>query len=95
MSGYLTQRDLRQYKVKLVGVPDGCPVKMIGENKYCARAGYPEEAFKYEFIGKTYEDSKNRRDNSDIARGNYGSFVGVSGYSGHAGDMVNIMIPGY
>ena len=95
MSGYLTQRDLRQYKVKLVGVPDGCPVKMIGENKYCARAGYPEEAFKYEFIGKTYEDSKNMRDNSDIARGNYGSFVGVSGYSGHAGDMINIMIPGY
>ena len=24
---------------------------MIGESKYCARAGYPEEAFKYEFQG--------------------------------------------
>jgi len=31
--------------VDLIGVPDGCPIKMIGENKYCARAGYPEEAY--------------------------------------------------
>jgi hypothetical protein len=35
--------------VKLVGVPDGCPIKMIGSSKYCARAGYAEEAYKYEF----------------------------------------------
>jgi hypothetical protein len=32
-----------------VGVPDGCPVKMIGNDVYRARAGYPEDACKYEF----------------------------------------------
>jgi hypothetical protein len=32
-----------------VGVPDGCPIKMIGDYKYSARAGYAEEAYKYEF----------------------------------------------
>jgi hypothetical protein len=50
-TNYYTQNDNRQYNVQLVGVPDGCPVKMIGDTKYCARAGYPEEAHKYEFQG--------------------------------------------
>ena len=94
-SGYITQNDNRSYNVELVGVPDGCPVKMIGENKYRARAGYPEEAYKYEFQGVSYEDSENKKANSDIIRGNFGSFVGMSGYTGHACDQINIMIPGY
>lgn len=92
---YVARDEKRSYDVKLTGVPDGCPVKMIGEAKYCARAGYPEEAFKYEFQGISYDDSINKRDNSDIVRGNFGSFVGMTGYKGHATDQVSIMIPGY
>ena len=95
VTNYQTQNDNRQYNVKLVGVPDGCPVKMIGNNKYCARAGYPEEAYKYEFIGRSFEETSDKIANSDIIRGNFGSFVGMSGYTGHACDEVNIMIPGY
>ena len=95
VNDYLLQSDNRSYNVKLVGVPDGCPIKMIGNKKYRARAGYPEEAYKYEFIGDSYEDSENKQNNSDIIRGNFGSYVGVSGYTGHACDQVNIMIPGY
>jgi hypothetical protein len=86
VSGYELFGDTRSYQVKLVGVPDGCPVKMIGEKTYCARAGYPEEAYKYEFVGTSYDDSVNKRDNSDIIRGNFGSFVGMYGYKGHACD---------
>ena len=92
---YVTQSDNRLYNVELVGVPDGCPIKMIGDNKYCARAGYAEEAYKYEFQGVEYKDSENKRDNSDIIRGNYGSYVGMNGYTGHACDQVDVMIPGY
>jgi hypothetical protein len=92
---YQIQKDNRAYKVELVGVPDGCPIKMIGDTKYCARAGYPEEAYKYEFQGVAYEDTDNKKANSDIIRGNYGSFVGMNGYTGHATDQVDIMIPGY
>ena len=95
VSNYLTQSDNRSYEVDLVGVPDGCPVKMIGEDKYCARAGYPEEAHKYEFIGVEYTDTKNKVANSDIVRGNFGSFVGMRGYKGHTCDQVDVMIPGY
>lgn len=95
VTNYQTQNDNRQYDVKLVGVPDGCPVKMIGNDKYCARAGYPEEAYKYEFIGKSFEETDDKIANSDIVRGNFGSFVGMSGYTGHACDEINIMIPGY
>ena len=95
VENYITQNDNRSYKVKLVGVPDGCPIKMIGDYKYRARAGYPEEAYKYEFIGIEYSDSTNQKDNSDIVRGNYGSYVGVHNYTGHACDQVSIMIPGY
>ena len=95
VDSYISQSDDRSYNVKLVGVPDGCPIKMIGEHKYCARAGYPEEAYKYEFQGVEYTDSINKQDNSDIVRGNYGSFVGMHNYTGHACDQINIMIPGY
>lgn len=95
VENYVTQNDNRSYQVELVGVPDGCPVKMIKESKYCARAGYPEEAFKYEFQGIAYDDSVNKRDNSDIVRGNFGSFVGMLNYKGHACDQIEIKIPGY
>lgn len=94
-TNYITQNDNRAYAVKLVGVPDGCPIKMIGDEKYRARAGYPEEAYKYEFQGVEYTDTTNQKDNSDIVRGNYGSYVGMDGYRGHACDQVDIMIPGY
>ena len=95
VDNYIVQEDNRSYQVDLVGVPDGCPVKLIGENKYCARAGYPEEAHKYEFIGKEYTDTTNKVANSDIIRGNFGSFVGMKGYKGHTSDQVEIKIPGY
>ena len=93
--GYILQNDNRSYRVELVGVPDACPVKMIGEYKYSARAGYPEEAYKYEFQGVSYEDTKDKKDNSDIIRGAYGSFVGMRNYKGHACDQIEIKIPGY
>lgn len=95
VDGYITQLDNRTYQVDLVGVPDGCPVKMIKEDKYCARAGYPEEAYKYEFQGVVYDDPVNQKDNSDIIRGNFGSFVGMRNYKGHACDQIEIKIPGY
>ena len=93
--GYQLQNDTRQYKVRLVGVPDGCPAKMIDDYKYRGRAGYPEESHKYEFQGHSYEDSVNKKDNSDIIRGNFGSYVGMADYEGHACDQISIMIPGY
>jgi hypothetical protein len=37
----------------------------------------------------------NKKDNSDIVRGNFGSYVGMYGYEGHACDQIAIMIPGY
>ena len=92
---YQYQTDNRSYEVNLVGVPDSCPLKMIQDNKYRARAGSPEEAYKYEFQGVEYSDTTNKINNSDIVRGNFGSFVGVRGYSGHAGDQIEIKIPGY
>ena len=95
VSSYTLYNVRRKYDVNLVGVPDGCPVKMINQKTYRARAGYPEEAYKYEFVGQKFTESVDKRDNNDIIRGNYGSFVGIDGYTGHATDQVNIMIPGY
>ena len=95
VSNYQVQDENTSSKVKLIGVPDGCPIKMIGESKYRARAGYAEEAYKYEYQGKTYEDSLDIKENAEIIRGNFGSYVGMSNYPGHALDQINIMIPGY
>ena len=95
INNYDVQNDTTNYKVQLVGVPDGCPIKMIGETKYSARAGYPEEAFKYECQGSSYENDIDKKENSDIIRGYFGSYVGMKNYQGHETDQVNIMIPGY
>ena len=94
-NNYILESNITTSLVKLVGVPDGCPIKVIEESQYRARAGYPEEAYKYEFQGNAYEDSINQEQNSDIIRGNFGSYVGMSNYAGHAVDQINIMIPGY
>ncbi len=95
VSNYQLQDENTLSKVKLVGVPDSCPVKMIGDSKYRARAGYAEEAYKYECQRKIYEDELDIKENAEIIRGNFGSYVGVSNYLGHALDQINIMIPGY
>ena len=95
INNYQLQNDNTHYKVQLVGVPDGCPIKMIGETKYSARAGYPEEAFKYECQGVSYENDIDKKENSDIIRGYFGSYVGMKNYQGHETDQLNIMIPGY
>jgi hypothetical protein len=70
-----------------------------------ARAGEAEEAWRYEYVGDEpelelddFKDSDKvspEEINSDIIRGNFGSFVGMQGYQGHACDQLNIMIPGY
>jgi hypothetical protein len=77
VSDYTVINVLTSNSAKLVGIPDACPAKLIGDDIYRARAGYPEEAHKYEFVGKEFESSTDKRDNSDIIRGNFGSYIGI------------------
>ena len=128
----LAPEDLQNYQVKLLGVPDSVSCLGIDMHIFRSRAGWPEEAWRYECIGNNYkeeyespeddveitnenediessvEDNKkdvisnyveeinsNKMYNSDIVRGAYGPYVGMTGFEGNPGETVQIMIPGY
>ena len=82
-------------KTKVIGVPDN--VKAIGLNDsiFRSRAGEAEEAWRYEFVGKKFEDDKEMQENTDIIRGSFGPYLAVDTSQLDAATIVNIMIPEY
>ena len=78
------------YSVKIVGIEDGQILAGIDSNKYSARAGEAEEAFRFKYIQK----ENKIEDTTNIVRGMYGPYIAVSGFS-QTGKLVDIKIPGY
>lgn len=83
-----------QYVSKVQGVPDDMPIVGIGKDKYRSRAGFAEEAWRYEPVGSKYIGEEEKI-NSDIIRGSFGPYIALSGYPNKPCETVNIMIPGY
>lgn len=83
-----------EYTCQIQGVPDDVPMVGIGKKKFRSRAGYAEEAWHYESVGKDYEDD-DKKINSDIIRGSFGPYLAMTGYPKSPCDTVNIMIPGF
>lgn len=83
------------YKSKIIGVPDN--VKCVGiENQlFRSRAGEAEEAWRYEFVGKKFDDNKDIVENSDIIRGSFGAYLACNTDKLDPAMVVDIMIPGY
>lgn len=120
--GYIDDTSFNTYQtVKIQAVPDGRKLVMLEDQKFRSRAGWPEEAWRYESVGKEYksnftkinkegdkaEDVKDENGdpldvfatwnqvNSDIVRGEYGSYLGLKGFLGAPCTTINIMVPGY
>lgn len=83
---------------------------MSGVDDYIfrSRAGEAEEAWRYECVGNDYksdyskynsdEDSEtqsNKRVNTDIVRGSYGPYLGITDFPNLPATTVDIMIPEY
>lgn len=96
------------YDCKIVAIADN--VKMSGVDDYIfrSRAGEAEEAWRYECVGNDYksdyskynsdEDSEtqsNKRVNTDIVRGSYGPYLGITDFPNLPATTVDIMIPEY
>lgn len=84
-----------KYTTKIIGVPDNTKCVGIDNIKFRSRAGEAEEAFRYEFIGKEYDDDTNKQNNSDIIRGAFGPYLACNSTSLDPATCVDIMIPEY
>ena len=87
-----------QYTFNVVGVPDGTPCVGLGDLLFRSRAGEAEEAYRYEFIGESFEsDNRNKKICGDLVRGNFGPYLAIndtlSKFS--PAETVNIYISGY
>ena len=78
------------YNVKIIGVEDNVKLVAINDNLFSARAGEAEEAFRYEYLEKENKISEA----SNLLRGSYGPYLGMTGYS-YSGKTIDIKIPGF
>ena len=92
IKNYITNSsDLKSIeKIKILTVPDGTKLTTSGTQKFSARAGEAEEAWRVSYIEKTNLISKA----VNLVRGNYGTYLGFEDY-GTYGDLVNIKIADY
>lgn len=78
------------YNVKIIGVEDNVKLVAINDNLFSARAGEAEEAFRYEYLEKENKITEA----SNLIRGSYGPYLGITGYS-YSGKLIDIKIPGF
>ena len=92
---YYDNNNIQQYNCKVIGVPDN--IKMIGIDmyKFRSRAGEAEESFRYEQVGEKQSVNDDIRINSDIIRGSFGPYLGITNFPNSPCTTVDIMIPGY
>ena len=95
MNSYYDTNTSSQYYTNIIGVPDN--VKCVGINDliFRSRAGEAEEAWRYEYVGKEYDDSEDQVNNSDIIRGSFGPYLACDSERLDPATIVDIMIPGY
>lgn len=79
-----------QRSIKLTLVEDGVSRKTSGTSTFSSRAGIPEEAWRFSFVGK--EDRDKQANN--IARGYFCSYVGLEGYN-KSMEIIDVHIAGY
>lgn len=75
---------------KILGVEDNVKLVEIDGQKFSARAGEAEEAFRFEYIENKNKITKA----SNLLRGSYGPYLAIVGNENIKG-LVDIMIPGY
>ena len=98
------------YDFKIVGVPDDVTLTGIDNLKFRSRAGFAEEAWRYECVGDDYksdytknynaedeETLSNKQINTDIIRGSFGPYLAFNDKNNKfsPAETVNIYIPEY
>lgn len=76
---------------KITLIEDDSPIRTSGTQKFSARAGNAEEAWRLSYLNN--EDIKTEATN--LIRGSFGTYIGLEGLTDRFGRIVNIHIPGY
>lgn len=84
-----------QTSVKVLGIDDNTQLIVNKLQKYRARAGAAEEAWKFNFIEKETVINYSKTKDNNIIRGSFGPYIGLDNYQGEAGRLINIYIPKY
>lgn len=96
--GYYDMNVRNSYQCSVVAVPRDTKCVGLGDLMFRSKAGEEEEAYKYEFIGNSYEqDNQNKKICSDIVRGNFGPYLAIDDMNDRfsPAETVNIYIPNY
>lgn len=92
---YYDNTTIQQYNCKVIGVPDNTKIMGLDMHKFRSRAGEAEEAFRYEQVGEKQSVNDDVKINSDIIRGSFGPYLGITNFPNSPCTTVDIMIPGY
>lgn len=92
---YYDSNITNSYNVKIISVPEDVKCVGLDNDKFRSRAGYAEESWRYEQVGYEYTDDSDKQTNTDVVRGVFGSYLGISKSNIPAATTVNIMIPQY
>ena len=105
---YYDDKKIVQYTCKIIAVPDNTKLVGMEDLKFRSRAGEAEEAWRYESISEDYksthskntneedkETQDNKQINSDIIRGSFGPYLGMSDFPNLPCATIDILIPGY
>ena len=106
LSDYFDNHSDRTYVSKIIGVPDSIKAVGLSDKIYRSRAGYKEEAWKFETVGLKFDDeldesdvlqiaSKEKIKNTDIIRGEFGPYLAVDTEGLRPAEIVNIYTPGF
>lgn len=76
--------------IKITIVEDGAKMITSGTQKFSAKAGFAEEAWRVSYLNKDFLDSSA----TNLVRGNFGTYIGIEGYNGY-NNLINIRIPDY
>ena len=97
---YKTNSDPITQKIKIVGCNDDNSGNMIRNQVYRNRAGEPEEAWRFRYIGKEKDLTFNEKDSEQhdknyAVRGSFGTYLGIYNFVGKPYQMIDIYISDY
>ena len=110
LNSYYDMGNRSHYNLPIISVPDNTKCVGLNNYKFRSRAGYAEEAYRYECVGDDYkseytksndteddETISNKKINADIIRGSFGPYLGIASDANNfsPAETVNIYIPNY
>lgn len=96
VKSYINEFNTQLYSVLISAIGDNTPIISDSYNKFRARVGEAEEAWKFMSISRDTKEPNYGTDANSLVRGVFGPYLGVSKFSGGKScKLVEIFIPGY